>query len=117
MQVEILKQRIADNDERCRLAWAAWCYLQGCTLVANPPDLPSPEWSRSQSKGKGKGKAHARLSNESVVQLVEGSIDRGDRSEEEEEDKDGAEGEASDEDRDDDNVGAGSGGRSAMELS
>ena len=116
-KVEISKQQIADNDERCRLVWAAWCYLQGCTLVANPPDLSSLEQSRSQSKGKGKGKARARSSDESVVQLVEGSIDRGDEPEEEEEDKDGAKGEAGDEDGNDDNGGASSGGGSAMELS
>ena len=106
-QVEILKQRIADNNKRHCLAWAAWCYLQGCALIANPPDSPSLERSRSQSKGKGKGKARTRSSDESVVQLVEGSIDRGDGPEEEEEDEDG----------DDDDGGAGSGGRSVMELS
>ena len=117
MQVEISKQRIADNDERRHLAWAAWCYLQGCTLVANPPDSPSPERSRSQSKGKGKGKAHAWSSDESVVQLVEGSIDRRDGPEEEKEDENGAKGEAGDEDGDDDDGSAGSGGGSAMELS
>ena len=87
--------------------WATWCYLQGCALVANPPDSPSPKQSRSQSKGKGKGKAHARSSDESVVQLVKGSIDCRDGPEEEEED----------EDRDDDDVGASFRGRSAMELS
>ena len=46
-QVEISKQRITNNDERCRLAWAAWCYLQGCALVANPPDSLSPKRSKS----------------------------------------------------------------------
>ena len=116
-QVEISKQRITNNDKHRRLVWAAWCYLQGCTLVANLPDSPSPERSRSQSKGKGKGKARARSSDESVVQLVKGSIDRGDGLEEKEEDKDGAEGEAGNEDGDDDNGGAGSGGGSVMELS
>ena len=116
-QVEISKQRIADNNECHHLAWAAWCYLQGCTLVANPPDLPSPEQSRSQSKGKGKGKAHAWSSNESIIQLVKGSIDCEDGPEEEEEDEDSAEGEAGDEDGDDDDGSASSGGGSAMELS
>ena len=116
-QVEISKQRIADNDEHRHLAWAAWCYLQGCALVANPPDSPSLERSRSWSKWKGKGKARARSSDESVVQLVEGSINCGDGPEEEEEDEDGAEGEAGDVDRDDNDVGAGSEGGSAMELS
>ena len=116
-QVEISKQRIADNDERHHLAWATWCYLQGCTLVANSPDLPSPERSRSRSKGKGKGKARAWSSDKSVVQFIEGSINHGDGLEEEEEDEDGAEGEAGDEDGNDDNGGAGSGGGSAMELS
>ena len=117
VQVEISKQWIADNDECRHLAWAAWCYLQGCALVANLLDLPSPERSRSQSKGKGKGKAHTWSSNESVVQLVKGSIDRRDGLEEEEEDEDGAEGEAGDEDGDDNDGGASSGGGSAMELS
>ena len=117
MQVEISKQRIADNDKRRRLVWATWCYLQGCTLVANPPDLPSSEQSRSWSKGKGKGKARAQLSDESVVQLVEGSIDRGDGLEKEEEDEDDAEGEAGDENRDDEDGSASFGGESAMELS
>ena len=129
-QVEISKQRIADNDERRRLAWAAWCYLQGCALVANPPDSPSPERSKSRSKGKGKGKARARSSDESVVQLVEGSIDRGDgpeeveeEEEEEEEEEDGDEGKGKGEDDDDDDDddgddgGASSGGGSAMEVS
>ena len=107
VQVEISKQRIADNDECRRLVWAAWCYLQGCTLVTNPPDSPSLEQSRSWSKGKGKGKARTRLSDESVIQLVEGSINRGDGPGEKEEDKDG----------DDNNGSAGSGGGSTMELS
>ena len=51
-QVEISKQQIADNDERRRLAWAAWCYLQGCALVANPPDSPSPERSRVRGRAR-----------------------------------------------------------------
>ena len=116
--MEISKQQIADNNERRRLARATWCYLQGCALVANLLDLPSPKQSRSQSKGKGKGKARARSSDESVIQLVEGSINRGDGlEEEEEEDEDGAEGEAGDKDGDDDNGGASSRGGGAMELS
>jgi hypothetical protein len=75
-EVEVSKLRIADADERRRQAWAAWCYLQGVSLLVNPPD--SPPRKRSKSQGKGKGKARAQSSDESVDQLIGDSVDRGD---------------------------------------
>ena len=97
-EVEVSKQRIADADERRRQAWAAWCYLQGVSLLVNPPDSPPPrKKSKGQGKGKGKGKARA------------GSSDESD---------DGGEESCEDSDGDgDENEGAGAAGGSSMDVS
>ena len=117
-QVEVSKQGIADHDACRRLAWATWCYLQGCSVIANALESPSPERRKSRSKGKGKGKAkgkaRAQSSDESVIQLVEESIDRGDGQDEEEEDEE-VEGEV--EESEDEDEDAGASGGSAMEIS
>ena len=117
-QVEVSKQGIADHDARCRLVWATWCYLQGCSVIANAPESSSLErrksWSKGKGKGKGKGKAHARSSDESIIQLVEESIDRGDGQDEEEKDEE-VEGEV--EESEDEDEDAGALGGSVMEIS
>jgi hypothetical protein len=91
-QLEVSKQRIADADVRRRVAWAAWFYLQGCFVSVNDPPTPPRAKSNSNSnsnsksniksksrvRGTGKGNARARSSDESDVELVGKSVDRGD---------------------------------------